>query len=109
MRFEIHDTMIRGLAGRARTTHGRFDGRVPGPDVRVTQGDSVDFTLVNSATMPHSMDFHAAQIAPSKYYVNVMPNDSIHYRFVPRCPACSCTTAAPRRSRRTSPTACTAR
>jgi nitrite reductase (NO-forming) len=27
------------------------------------------------------MDFHAAQIGPNKYYVNVMPNDSIHYSF----------------------------
>jgi nitrite reductase (NO-forming) len=59
-----------------------FGGKVPGPFIRVTQGDTVDFTLVNTAAMPHSMDFHAAEIAPSKYYVNVMPKDSIHYRFV---------------------------
>jgi nitrite reductase (NO-forming) len=58
-----------------------FAGSVPGPVVRVTQGDSVEFTLVNRAPMPHSMDFHAAQIGPNKYYVNVMPNDSIHYSF----------------------------
>jgi len=32
------------------------------------------------------MDFHAAEIAPSKYYVNVMPNDSLQYRFVARVP-----------------------
>ena len=32
------------------------------------------------------MDFHAAEIAPSKYYVNVMPGDSLHYRFVARVP-----------------------
>ena len=54
--------------------------------MRVTQGDSVDFTLVNNAAMPHSMDFHAAQIAPNKYYVNVMPKDSIHYAFVAEVP-----------------------
>jgi nitrite reductase (NO-forming) len=46
----------------------------------------VDFTLVNGANIPHSMDFHAAEIAPSKYYVNLMPNDSLHYRFVARVP-----------------------
>lgn len=63
-----------------------FDGRVPGPVVRVTEGDTVDFTLVNRAMMPHSMDFHAAQIAPSRAYVNVMPGDSIHYRWVPQVP-----------------------
>jgi len=46
----------------------------------------VDFTLVNRANIPHSMDFHAAEIAPSKYYVNLMPGDSLHYRFVARVP-----------------------
>jgi nitrite reductase (NO-forming) len=46
----------------------------------------VDFTLVNAANIPHSMDFHAAEIAPSKYYVNVMPRDSLHYRFVAAVP-----------------------
>lgn len=61
-----------------------FGGRVPGPVIRVTQGDTVEFTLVNKAAMPHSMDFHAAEIAPSRYYTNVMPGDSIHYRFVAR-------------------------
>ncbi len=63
-----------------------FDGRVPGPVVRATVGDTVDFTLVNHAMMPHSMDFHAAQIAPSRVYTNVMPGDSIHYTWVPRVP-----------------------
>jgi nitrite reductase (NO-forming) len=63
-----------------------FDGRVPGPFVRVTEGDTVDFTLVNQAPMPHSMDFHAAEIAPTRAYVNVMPGDSLHYRFVARVP-----------------------
>lgn len=80
VRFEIKDTLIqvsKGVQYRAWT----FAGQVPGPVVRVTQGDSVEFTLVNKAPMPHSMDFHAAQIAPDRYYVNVMPNDSIHYRF----------------------------
>ena len=63
-----------------------FGGRVPGPVVRVTVGDTVDFTLVNRAEMPHSMDFHAAQIAPSRVYTNVMPGDSVHYRWVPEVP-----------------------
>ena len=86
-----------------------FDGGVPGPALHVRQGDTVDFTLVNRSNIPHSMDFHAAEIAPNKYYVNVHPGDSLHYRFVARVPGRSCITAAPRRWRCTSPTACTAR
>ena len=85
VRFEIRDTVIqvsKSVAYRAWT----FAGRVPGPVVRVTQGDTVDFTLINHAPIPHSMDFHAAQIAPNKYYVNVLPKDSLHYRFVAEVP-----------------------
>lgn len=63
-----------------------FNGQVPGPVLRVTQGDTVDFTLVNQAPMPHSLDFHAAEIAPSRAYVNLLPHDSLHYRFVARVP-----------------------
>lgn len=82
IRLEISNVTIQ-LAPNVKYDAWTFGGEVPGPFIRVTQGDTVDFTLVNKAKMPHSMDFHAAEIAPSKYYVNVMPNDSIHYRFVP--------------------------
>jgi len=41
-----------------------FNGQMPGPVVRVTEGDTVKFTLTNPATnkYPHAMDFHAAEI-----------------------------------------------
>ena len=63
-----------------------FNGQVPGPVLRVTVGDTIDFTIVNKAPIPHSMDFHAAEIAPSRAYVNILPNDSLHFRFVARVP-----------------------
>ncbi|HVX89963.1 MAG TPA: multicopper oxidase domain-containing protein [Gemmatimonadales bacterium] len=63
-----------------------FGGDVPGPALRVTVGDTIDFTLVNKAPIPHSMDFHAAEVAPSRAYVNVNPNDSLQYRWVARVP-----------------------
>ncbi|HKW75146.1 MAG TPA: copper-containing nitrite reductase [Terriglobales bacterium] len=39
-----------------------FGGKVPGPMIRVRQGDTVEVTLNNdrSSTMVHSVDFHAA-------------------------------------------------
>ena len=85
VRFEIRNerlTLDSGVAYEGWT----FDGRTPGPVIRVTQGATVDFTLVNKAPMAHSMDFHAAEIAPSKFYTNVQPGDSIHYTFVARVP-----------------------
>lgn len=38
-----------------------FNGKVPGPFIRVRQGDTVEVTLVNpkDSTMVHSVDFHA--------------------------------------------------
>ncbi len=85
IRFEIREAVIQVAAG-VHYNAWTFQSRVPAPTIRVTQGDTVDFTLVNRAPMPHSMDFHAAQIAPDKYYVNVMPNDSIHYRYAADVP-----------------------
>jgi nitrite reductase (NO-forming) len=72
------------IAPGVRYAAWTFGGTVPGPTLRVRQGDTVDFTLLNRANIPHSMDFHAAEIAPSKYYVNVLPGDTLHYRFVAR-------------------------
>jgi nitrite reductase (NO-forming) len=60
--------------------------RVPGPFLHVRQGDTIEFTLTNRGSMQHSMDFHAAEIAPSKYYVNVDPGKSIRYTFVANVP-----------------------
>src|SRR4029078_8258925 len=49
-------------------------------------GDTMDFTLVNGANILHSMDFHAAEIAPDRAYRNVLRHDSIQFRFVARVP-----------------------
>lgn len=63
-----------------------FDSMVPGPSLRMRVGDTLDFTIVNAANMPHSMDFHAAEIAPDRAYRNVMPGDSLQFTFVARVP-----------------------
>jgi nitrite reductase (NO-forming) len=85
IRLEVSHTTIE-IAPGVKYAAWTFDGRVPGRALHVRQGDTVAFTLVNRTDMPHSMDFHAAEIAPSKYYVNVLPGDSLHYRFVARVP-----------------------
>jgi nitrite reductase (NO-forming) len=85
VRFEMTHTTITAAPG-VRYAGWTFDNRVPGPVLRVAQGDTIDFTLVNRANIPHSLDFHAAEIAPDKYYRNLMPGDSIQYRFVARVP-----------------------
>jgi nitrite reductase (NO-forming) len=85
VRLEMQHVTV-NVAPGVRYAAWTFGGRVPGPPLHVGQGDTVDFTLLNRANIPHSMDFHAAEIAPSKYYVNVLPGDSLHYRFLARVP-----------------------
>ena len=61
-----------------------FGGTVPGPIVRVHQGDLVRVTVVNESPMPHSIDFHAARIPANVAYRMIMPNDSLSFEFTAR-------------------------
>ncbi|HET8654620.1 MAG TPA: multicopper oxidase domain-containing protein [Longimicrobiaceae bacterium] len=61
-----------------------FEGDVPGPIVHVRQGDTVEFTLTNEGSMPHSMDFHAAQVNPKKAFRSVLKGQSVTYSFRPK-------------------------
>jgi nitrite reductase (NO-forming) len=65
IRLEIKHAPVR-IAPGVTYAAWTFGGTVPGPALHVRQGDTVEFTLVNHANIPHSMDFHAAEIAPSK-------------------------------------------
>jgi nitrite reductase (NO-forming) len=58
-----------------------FDGGAPGPVIHVRQGDWVDVTLTNGGAIPHSIDFHAADIAPNVAFASVPNGGSIHFRF----------------------------
>ncbi|OQW34730.1 MAG: nitrite reductase [Nitrospira sp. SG-bin1] len=65
-----------------------FNGQMPGPVVRVTVGDTVNFTLVNPSTnaLGHSMDFHAAELDFLKNYREIKPGETIKYTFVAKKP-----------------------
>jgi len=56
-------------------------GGAPGPVIHVRQGQLVKVTLTNRGAIPHSIDFHAARIAPNKAFADVMPGDSVSYTF----------------------------
>jgi nitrite reductase (NO-forming) len=59
-----------------------FDGHgAPGPTVHVRQGQTVEMTLTNGGAIPHSIDFHAARIAPNVAFKDVMPGKSFTFRF----------------------------
>jgi nitrite reductase (NO-forming) len=58
-----------------------FDGSVPGPILHVNQGDTIKFTLVNNASIDHSIDFHAAQTPWNINYQSVKPGESFSFDF----------------------------
>jgi FtsP/CotA-like multicopper oxidase with cupredoxin domain len=53
----------------------------------VNEGDKVEITFVNggskamNVTMPHSIDFHSAEVAPNKYYKDIEAGKSLKIRF----------------------------
>jgi uncharacterized cupredoxin-like copper-binding protein len=53
----------------------------------VNEGDLVDFTLTNGSgkamkvDLPHSLDFHSAEVNPGTRYADLAPGKSMHYRF----------------------------
>ncbi|HED39774.1 MAG TPA: nitrite reductase [Chromatiales bacterium] len=60
-----------------------FDGAIPGKIVRVTEGDVIDFELVNPKTNKesHSMDFHAAEVDVLGEFAAVKPGETKHFKF----------------------------
>ncbi len=70
------------IAPGVRYNTWAFDGHgAPGPVVHVRQGQTVEMTLTNGGVIPHSIDFHAARIAPNVAFRDVAPGDSFTFRF----------------------------
>lgn len=58
-----------------------FNGTVPGPILRVRQGQTVHFTLINDGAMPHSIDFHAAQTPWNVNYQDIPAGKSFSFNW----------------------------
>ena len=59
-----------------------FNGKVPGPVLRVVEGDTIRVTLVNEGTLPHTIHFHG--VHPSDMdgvFELVPPGKSYTYEF----------------------------
>jgi nitrite reductase (NO-forming) len=61
-----------------------FEGTMPGPFVHCRVGDTIEFTLTNDVDIPHSMDFHAAQIDPKVAFRSVPKGGSVTFTFKPK-------------------------
>jgi nitrite reductase (NO-forming) len=60
-----------------------FGDTVPAPVIRVTVGDTVRVKLVNPETnsLPHSIDFHASQVAWNDEMRSIDPGEELVYEF----------------------------
>lgn len=60
-----------------------FGGTIPGPLVRVREGDTVDFTMHNNKEnkQSHSMDFHAARVDVLDEFSPVKPGQDKAFQF----------------------------
>ncbi len=69
-----------------------YRGTAASPPIVVNEGDHVQLTFVNGATkamnvnMPHSIDLHAAEVAPDKNYIDVQPGRKLTIDFVAKHP-----------------------
>ena len=61
-----------------------FGGTVPGPVLRVRQGDTVRITLVNESPMGHSIDLHSARIPMNEAFRTIGPDQELTFEFEAR-------------------------
>jgi nitrite reductase (NO-forming) len=58
-----------------------FGTTAPGPVIHVRQGQLVKVTMRNTSPMLHSIDFHAARIAPNVAFKDIAPGKSFSFTF----------------------------
>src|SRR3954452_6543036 len=69
-----------------------YRGTAASPPIVVNQGDKVQITFVNGGSkkmnvnMAHSIDFHSAEVAPNKNYIDIAPGKKLTIRFVAKHP-----------------------
>lgn len=83
LNWHARETQIR-ISETTTVAAWTFEGELPGPAVHCRVGDTVEFTLTNDVDVPHSMDFHAAQIDPKTAFRSVVKGQSVSYTFRPR-------------------------
>ena len=61
-----------------------YNGQVPGPTIRATEGDTIRINFTNKGTKPHTAHFHgfhSADMDGSAFNQLVLPNQSFEYEF----------------------------
>jgi nitrite reductase (NO-forming) len=75
------DEVVKEVAPGVTQRLWAYDGSVPGPVLHGAVGDVFDITLVNHASMGHSVDFHAGSLAPDRPMRTIPPGGTLRYTF----------------------------
>jgi nitrite reductase (NO-forming) len=83
--FDMHEKVMEIAPGKV-VKAWTFGDKAPGPTIRVRVGDTVDASITNKGDLPHSIDFHAARIAPNRAFRDVAPGETFRFSFTPTDP-----------------------
>lgn len=78
--FTVRDTELEVAPGVTQTLW-TFGDTAPGPVLHGRVGDIFEITLINDASMGHSIDFHAGALAPDRPMRTIAPGEQLTYRF----------------------------
>ena len=74
--------VIAKIAGESTYTYWTYNGTVPGPMIRVREGDTVVLTVKNLGSQPHSIDLHAVNgPGGGAVLTQTQPGSSTTFRF----------------------------
>ena len=99
VKFDVTHRLV-SISPAISFTAWTFGNTVPGPVLKVRQGQTVQFSmtnrsnqtapsmnmLVNDMPMQHSIDFHAAMVNPEDKYRSVQPGETIHFQWTANYP-----------------------
>lgn len=74
--------VVANIAGESTYTYWTYNGTVPGPMIRVREGDTVVLTIRNTGSQPHSIDLHAVNgPGGGSVLTQTPPGGSTTFRF----------------------------
>lgn len=81
--FDLSTTEVNVKVGDKVYPMWTFNDTVPGPVLRVVEGDLVTINIANAkdSKVPHSVDFHSSRLSLGGGYVQVAPGKSGTFRF----------------------------
>ena len=70
------------IAPGTRVEAWTYNGTMPGPTLRATEGDRVIINFINNGKLPHTMHFHGDHNEKNDGVFQVLPGDSYTYDFI---------------------------